>query len=291
MKRPNFFVLGAPRCGTTSLAAWLAEHPQIYMSPEKEPHFFNSDHRRYRTSLAAYERLFEQASDPHTAVGEASVWYLYSTAAVPNILEYNPAAKFIVMVRNPVDMAYSLHDELFFTRHDDIADFATAWKLQEARQAGSRLPALAWERKFLQYGEACRLGAQLSRLYERVPRDRVKVIVIDDLREDSRAVYVAVLQFLGVQDDHRTDFTAHNQAKERRWASLLYIERLAMTMKQIAGIEGGLGLWRRVESWNKTERKRVPLAPALRLELQRYFEADIRKLEMLIGRDLNHWRV
>jgi hypothetical protein len=290
MNRPNFFLLGAPRCGTTSMASWLGEHPQIYMSPEKEPNFFNSDHRRYRTSLAAYERLFEPARETHLAVGEASVWYFYSTAAVPNILQYNPDAKFIVMLRNPVDMSYSLHDELFFTRHEDIADFATAWKLQEARRAGNRLPTLVWEPKFLQYGKACSLGIQLTRLYERVPSSRVSIVVMDDLRRDPRAVYRSVLSFLGVADDDRTEFSATNQAKVRRWPALVYLDRVAKSVKQIAGIEGGLGLARRIEAWNQTERRRRPLDCAFQDELRRYFEADICTLERLTGRDFTCWR-
>src|SRR5262245_35065298 len=85
MKKPTFFIIGAPKCGTTSLAAWLADHPDIFMSPTKEPHYFNTDHKRYLNSLAGYEQLFEDATDRHSAVGEASVWYLYSANAVENI--------------------------------------------------------------------------------------------------------------------------------------------------------------------------------------------------------------
>ncbi|HUB98157.1 MAG TPA: sulfotransferase [Stellaceae bacterium] len=289
MKQPSFFVLGAPRCGTTSLATWLADHPQIYMSPEKEPHYFNVDHKRYRTSLASYERLFEPANDRHLAVGEASVWYLYSTAAVANILDYNPAAKFIVMVRNPVDMAYSLHDELLFTRHEDEADFAAAWRLQATRRAGRNLPTLVWEPKFLQYGEACSIGCQLARLYDAVPRDRVHVILFDDLQQDAGAVYSRALRFLGIEDEYRCDFTAHNEAKERRWAAVVRLERLVMSAKKLAGIEGGLGLWRHIEAWSSRKRRRPPLEAAVRRELQHYFEADIHTTERLVGRDLHRW--
>src|SRR5581483_10303187 len=178
MKKPDFFILGAPKCGTTSLAAWLAEHPDIYMSPEKEPHFFNTDHKRYVTALEGYERLFEGASDRHAAVGEASVWYLSSEDAVANILAYNPAARFIVMLRNPVEMAPSLHEEQVFTGREEVRDFATAWDLQEARKRGHDLPRLTWEPKHLLYGDMCRLGAQLERLFSRVPAERVKMIFI-----------------------------------------------------------------------------------------------------------------
>ena len=110
--RPNFFILGAPKCGTTSLATWLGAHPQVYMSPDKEPHYFNADDRHPGvSSLERYEQLFAGAGAEHAAVGEASVWYLYSKVAVANIEEYCQEPRYIVCLRNPVDMAHSLHEQ------------------------------------------------------------------------------------------------------------------------------------------------------------------------------------
>src|SRR5271168_2527435 len=167
--KPDFFIIGAPKCGTTSLAAWLSEHPDIYMSL-KEPHFFNTDHNRFLNTLEGYERLFVGAGERHAAVGEASVWYLSSSTAVKNILDYSPQARFIVMLRNPVDMVISLHEEQLFTGREDVADFAEAWNLQDQRRNGRRLPTMVWEPKYVQYGDLCSLGAQVARLLEAVPR-------------------------------------------------------------------------------------------------------------------------
>jgi sulfotransferase family protein len=289
MKKPTFFIIGAPKCGTTSLAAWLADHPDIFMSPTKEPHYFNTDHKRYLNSLAGYEQLFGDATDRHSAVGEASVWYLYSANAVENIQTYNPDAKFIVMLRNPIEMAPSLHEELVFTGREDVDDFATAWQLQDARRSGERLPHMAWEPSYLQYGAACSLGALLDRLYQRVPADRVKTIVLDDVRSDPRGAYLSALSFLGVPDDGRVEFNALNQAKARRWPSLLLLPWMATQIKHVLGIEGGLGLWRRLDALNKVDRRRAPIDPKMKVRLHDYFVADIRRLETLIGRDLSHW--
>jgi len=87
MKKPNFFILGAPKCGTTSLAMWLSEHPNIFMCPIKEPHYFNTDGLQRIKTLEQYESLFTDAKPEHVAVGEASTHYLYSKEAVPRILE------------------------------------------------------------------------------------------------------------------------------------------------------------------------------------------------------------
>jgi hypothetical protein len=289
MAKPNFFIIGAPKCGTTSLAAWLADHQNIYMSPTKEPHFFNTDHKRFINSLSGYERLFEGVTERHRAVGEASVWYLYSAAAVSNILAYNPDARFIVLLRNPIEMAPSLHEELVFTGREDVADFAGAWNLQEARRQGAHLPPMVWEPKYLQYGDLCSLGAQVERLFGLVPRERVKIILLEDLIGDPGGVYRSVLRFLGVDDDHRQDFSALNQAKSRRWPGLLTVAWAVTTVKRAFGIEGGLGLWKRLDAVNRVERPRQPISADTRQILQDYFRRDIERLQALIGRDLGHW--
>ena len=223
-------------CGTTSLAAWLSEHPDIYMS-SKEPHFFNTDHKRYLNSLTGYERLFAGADERHRVVGEASVWYLCSSIAVKNILNYNPQAKFIVMLRNPIDMAPSLHEEQVFTGREDVTDFRQAWNLQDARRNGRELPKMVSEPKYVQYGDLCSLGAQVARLLEVVPRDRVKFILLQDLAGDPGVTYRSVLKFLNVSDDNRRDFKVHNSAKTRRWRSLLGVAWVANNVKRTLGIE------------------------------------------------------
>jgi sulfotransferase family protein len=150
---PNFFILGAPKCGTTSLARWLGDHPNIFMAPQKEPHFFNTDDRRGVATLVEYEDLFRNAQREHVAVGEASVWYLSSSQAVRNILQYNPNARFIVMVRNPIEMAPALHGEMLISGLECIKDFSRAWNAQEERRQGLHLPALSWTQRRFLYGD------------------------------------------------------------------------------------------------------------------------------------------
>ena len=289
MVKPNFFILGAPKCGTTSFASWLEEHPRIYMSPTKEPHYFNTDHKRYLNSLEGYERLFAGATENHLAVGEASVWYLYSAVAVPNILAYNPAAKFIVILRNPIDMAPSLHEELVFTGREDVADFARAWELQEQRRRGENLPRMVVEPKLVQYRDLCSLGQQVERLLDLVPRERVKIILLEDVAKDPAAVYRDALRFLGVPDDGRAEFTVLNQAKTRRWPGLLVVAWLVTSLKKLLGIERGFGLWTRIDAKNRVERPRAGVTSQMRQTLRNAFAADIALLQRLIGRDLSRW--
>jgi len=140
MRRPDFFILGAPKCGTTSLAAWLADHPKVFVSAVKEPHFFNTDGLRSITSSREFDALWVDVDDAAVAVGEASTHYLYSQEAVPRILAYNPRARFVVCVRNPVDMAPALHAERVWQGRETIRSFARAWALQDARRDGRHIP-------------------------------------------------------------------------------------------------------------------------------------------------------
>ncbi len=104
MRKPDFFIIGAPKCGTTALATYLAEHPNIQLSDPKEPHYFCKDLKAGGPPVASdkdYVRRFFPGLEESgaSAAGEASVWYLYSDVAVRNILRFQPDAKFIVMLR------------------------------------------------------------------------------------------------------------------------------------------------------------------------------------------------
>ena len=140
---PDFFIAGAPKCGTTALFSYLQTHPGIFLPAErpgtsrlsaKEPHYYCTDFPNYRRcrSREDYLRLFTDAA-AGTLVGEASVWYLYSEVAIPRIMAEIPKAKFIVLLRNPVNMAHSLHNLLYHTLDEDIADFGCAWEAGPAR--------------------------------------------------------------------------------------------------------------------------------------------------------------
>ena len=289
MRKPNFFIVGAPKCGTTSLATWLGQHPEIFMSSAKEPHFFNTDDKRTVETVEHYERFFENASPVHRAVGEASVWYLSSSQAASQILGYAPDARLIVMFRNPIEMAPALHAEMLYTGIENVKDFIEAWHLQEERRRGRRLPAFCWVPRRLYYGEVCSLGAQLDRLLSKIPARQILTIVLDDVQRDARQEYLRVLEFLGVADDGRMEFPVYNAAKIRRWAFLPRLTNVILDVKRQLGIRGGLGLWTLIDSANQMGRRRNSLPPEFVAELKRYFKEDVVRLGQLLRRDLNVW--
>lgn len=292
--------MGAPKCGTTALSEYLRGHRQVFMSQPKEPHFFGADLDYYyapgRATLPHYLRLFEAAGPEHRAVGEASVWYLYSGRAASEIRAFAPEARAIAMVRNPVELVPSLHSQLRYVLDEDEPDVETAWRLQEERAAGRRLPPTVRQPSFLQYGQVARLGAQVRRLLEVFPREQVDVIVFDDLREDAGAVYRRTLAFLGVPDDGRRDFPRVNENKEHRAGALARLTQrppralvgAATGVKRALGVER-LDVLGRIRRRNRRVARRPPVSPAFAEELRRYFRDDVHELGELIGRDLSHW--
>lgn len=302
MKKPNFFIIGAPKCGTTSLAWWLSEHPHVFMSPIKEPHFYCSDfHAGILVNRGEYDALFAKAKDNHVAVGEASTSYLYSRVAIPNIEKEIPESRYIVMVRNPVEMAYAQYEQVYQDGLEHIKDFAQAWELSQERAQGQQVTRWCREPKFLDYKSICKLGQQLSRLFALVPRERVLVLILEKVKENPREEYLKVLHFLGVEDDGRREFPIKNPAKENRFLLLQKAVRplvnLFLLTKRKLKTPGSSYLnvylhelyyqvYRRL---NTRPRPRPPLPPKLREEMAEYFWDDVLLLSQLLQQDLTGW--
>jgi hypothetical protein len=299
-RRPNFVILGAPKCGTTALSEYLREHPRVFVSRPKEPHYFCDDFDYYyapgERTEEHYLHLFDAADESHLAVGEASVWYLCSATAARNIEAFDRGMRVIVMVRNPVELVPSLHSQLRYMLDEDEPDPEAAWRLQEQRARGERVPSTVRVPEFLQYGAAAALGAQLRRVYEHIPRERVQVLVFDDLRADTGAVYREALAFLGVPDDGRAEFPRVNENKvHQRAAVARFTQRppaalvaVAKGVKRVARIER-LGVLDRVRRTNRQVTRREEISPAFAEELREHFRDDVAELGELIGRDLSAW--
>lgn len=290
IRKPNFFIPGAPKCGTTALARWLGDHPGVFFSPRKEPHFFNRDSMPATRTLAEYEALFKGAGDQYSAVGEGSTHYLYSRVAVPGILAYSPDARFIVCLRNPVDMAPALHNECLHQGWETVRSFEAAWRLQPRRLAGNNLPRTVREDPDrLQYGPYCRLGEQLERLYETAGEARVLAVLLDDMRREPGREYRRALEFLGLADDGRQAFPVVNVSRQSRSVALSGLIRRTAMFRNALGLRGDWGIAKTMRRLNTRQVGKTALRPEFRDELREYFRDDIERLAALLRRDLSGW--
>lgn len=271
--KPNFFIVGSPKCGTTSLANWLSMHSQVFFTSPKEPHFFNFDHKyRCTASTVEYAELFKEVTDQHLAIGEGSVWYLYSKCAVQKILEFQPEAKFIVLVRDPISFAISMHAQQRRSLFEDVEDLEKAWSLCEERGSGRRAP-LALEPIHLDYASVCSQGRHIARLLKIVDRNRVFVGSLTEIQADATMFMSRVCKFLGIEWQYAIELRPKNKGY------LIKSLRLAKIMSLTHRLKTGLGLNFETGAlnwiWAKNSRPlNHKINDVLRQELESFFADD-----------------
>ncbi|NWF75246.1 MAG: sulfotransferase [Nitrospirae bacterium] len=298
LKKPDFFIVGAPKCGTTAMNYYLKQHPEIFMPEVKEIHYFGTDldfkFRSERINLNQYISLFSKAHN-EKRIGETSVWYLYSKSAAKEIKAFAPSASIIIMLRNPVDLLYSLHSQFVYEGNEDILDFKEALNAEEYRKQGKKIPPTAYLPKTLFYREVVKFSGQITRYLNLFGRKNIHFIIFDDLLREPREVYRAILHFLGVKEDFEIDFNTINPNKKLISPKL---QRLLIRPPQ-SFIHYGkyLKIPKNLQNWiikmltkmNTIYKKRPPMDHILRIQLQKEFSHEVEQLSELVGRDLTHW--
>jgi sulfotransferase family protein len=297
---PDFLVAGVPKAGTTALHAALARHPQLYLSPVKEPKYFLSDgppplrggpgdaqtYQEHVWRRAEYERLFEPAP-PGALRGEATPFYLHDRAAHKRIHRLVPNVKIILLLRDPVDRAHSNWTHLWTAGLEREADFLTACRLQDRRKAAGWAP-------FWHYLDLGRYGAQLRHLYRYFDRDQVLLMRYMELHRSPAAALDRVCAFLGVDTGVLTLVPAENVtrtvADTRVNAVLRFLLRTGGRFGQhfppstrtVFRDPLLAALWR-------DHGRRVPLKPADRAALLPEFADDIALLQEITGQSYQDW--
>ncbi len=292
---PNFFIIGAPKSGTTALSEYLRQHPNVFFSDPKEPEYYARDFGgRVIEKEKDYECLFEGADRArHLAIGEGSVIYVFSEVAVSNILNDHPEAKFILMLRNPVDLVISLHAQHLMEGNENIPGFLDAWNAETERRQGRRIPLGCRDVKWLYYSDWGRLGTQLQRVCRTVPEPKLKVILFDDFVRDTRSVYRDVLDFLGVPDDGRSTFPKVNErrAPKRLWLQSVIGTGMRFWLPLRTRLTGGKGFGAAaLLTGLNTAPAPKSLLPQARRMLADYYRDETLLLEDLLHRDLSAWR-
>lgn len=302
-RRSSLFIVGAPRTGTTSLAKALSSHPNVCFSKPKETHFFL---RPFEDSVEEvrkhYQRTyFSGLNSQHLCLTEGSVSYLYDPSAIARILAFDPNARFVVGLRNPLELLPSYHARLLYTMDEDVQDFARAWALQEHRLRGEHVPPRCRDSRLLVYGEVGRLGSHLHRLIEVAGRERCFVYLFEEFRSDPLRIYRDILTFAGLPDDGKAEIRHKNRGRsyKSKWLQP-YVMNPPRPIARMIGLfrDGGHArlrslvrpLRRRLKRMNAAPAARATLPPDLRQELCDYYRQDVRQLEGLLQRELDWLR-
>jgi len=296
---PDFFIVGAPKCGTTALYKYLFSHSRIFLPSLKEPHYFLEDIfvQGAVLSLRDYLDLFKNAP-PYAMLGEASVWYFYSDVAIRRIMEVSPAAKIIVILRYPTEAAEALHAHKVFNLTEDIANFEEAWNAQTDRAAGQRIPLHCDEPFQLQYAAVYNYPPQLRRLMEVVPAEQIKVVIYEEFFSDPQRGFASVLDFLGLPREGAPPFEPVNA---RRNPGNLWIYRLlaapptpfrpALRLAASLSRRFGLRLGRLAAlAVAAGGAGRPVLRSEFRTEIDSHFSDCVSQTEGLLGRAIPAWQ-
>lgn len=282
-KLPTFLIIGVAKAGTTSVYAYLKQHPQIYMSPVKEPNYFAYEGKDTRTFLGAkprndfpvttleeYLALFKDAAD-ELAVGEASPLYFESPVAAERIKRTLPQAKLIVILRNPVDRAFS--DYMM-----GLQSGRGTWAMEDAFRADGH---------FVQVGF---YYEKLKRYFDSFARAQTKVYLYDDLKKATLPTIQNMFHYVGVDPSFEPDITVRYNVggvpKNRTLNAILINTARKQALKRLAPqfvVSYFKAMWRRNLSND------VKLPEYLRRKLVDLYTEDILKVQDLIQKDLTHW--
>jgi hypothetical protein len=305
MNKPDFFIVGAPKCGTTSLCKYLAQHPDVFISKFKEPNQFSYDliekPIKPRRSIEEYLEFFNDADG--RICGEGSSLYLYSKIAAKEIYNFNPNAKIIIMLRNPVDFLYSYHNQCVLELDEDIRDFKRAIEAENDRKQGKRIPKDCTRPSLLFYSEVAKFTEQIQRYFDVFGQERVQIIIFDNFIKDTANVYQKTLRFLGIeQQTTPTEFTRYRTTSQVKHMALFRAyKRTIRTIFRAGRVFKFLPFSSHVQMFLhkifvKIHKKfmvkkasRPPMDTELRQYLTKRFTSEVEQLSTLIGHDLTHW--
>jgi hypothetical protein len=291
MTMPNFLIIGAMKSGTTALYYYLEQHPQIYMSPVKEPNFFCSGGEQSSpsgssTRIEAYQYLFKGVSDER-AIGEASHCYLYEPQAAARIQQHLPNAKLVAILRNPVDRAYSHFLHMVRNGSEPLTDFAKA--IQEEKIGAYD------ERSFQDYIGRGLFYGQLKRYFDMFDRAQIKVYIYEDLNNAPLDTLRDIFRFLGVDDSFVPDISLRrNVSGYAKYKTVDKFLTKPSVIKEILKIYLPARLrWRLSKVFDDLKTRNLvqppPLQPEVRRQLVEVYREDILRLQELIHRDLSKW--
>lgn len=300
--KPNLFIVGAPKCGTTSMHEYLNQHPEIFMSDAKEPRHFCKDFEKEASlnesesyfpfkGINEYKKLFKEGSE-YKIVGESSPHYLSSQVAAQNIKNFNSDAKIIIMLRDPVEQMHSWYYQSIQTGIETAMSFQKALKLESERRKNKKIPfGRRYPSSFL-YTDLANYYPQIKRFQRIFPAKQIRFILLEDLKSNPKDVYKQALDFLNVKNKNFTpNFGVVNKGTVPR--SMLINNKLKNPGRNIKKaintifpkklIHAVIGL---IDKANLVKKRKPKMPSGLQAELMKVHRENVGKTSDLVGRDL-----
>jgi hypothetical protein len=293
---PSFLVIGAPKCGTTSLYHYLDQHPDVYLSPVKEPQYFAFAGQQLDfkgpgvtinnavTELADYRKLFSGAS-VEKAIGEASALYLSVPGTAERIRAQIPDVRLIAILRRPADRAFSSYMHLIRDDREPMRDFGAALAAEEQRIADNW--GFLWR-----YKQLGRYYEQLKHYYDIFDREQILVLLQEDLKNDTENTLARIFGHIGVQSGIAVNSSTRFNASGTPRCRFIYdlIRKNTLLKQGARSLLPDSVRQKLTEQVMQKMLRRERMSNELRAELTSYFADDILDLEQLIERDLSDWR-
>lgn len=286
--RPNFFILGAPKCGTTSLHSYLSQHHEIFMTAEKEPHFFDND-RNYKLGFEHYLATHFAGAEHYKVRGESTSNYVWRHAkAIPRLKRHldTEVLKFAIILRDPVKRAWShfLHARRLGWEQED---FGTALALEEMRMQQD--PG-NWNGYF----RAGLYARHITAWFEHFPHDSFLIVLTEDLNRSPRRIFHQICQFLEVDPGFPLDAREYlNKASVPRSGSLVrflnHHHPIKEALKTVVPRAAGKMLTRMARRMNLSTQV-PPLDAGIAQRLRYAYEDEVTALEGILSRDLSSWK-
>jgi len=277
----------------------LASHPDVFMA-RKELHYFGKDleYHRVPMSLARYHQHFDSRPANALRAGDASAWTLFSETAPAEIQRYAPDAQIVVTLRCPAEMIHSIHGLLHYTCQEDIGNFDRAVGCEPERVAGRDIPEPSRPRMALHYTALGRYHSHLTRWIEVFGRERVHVVLLDEVKSDAAAVGAGLSAFLGLEGPIKPASHSPRGRNANRAYRSGRIQRWTQRQPNRAMVDGvasftplrrvALGL---INRFNGRFSERRPMHRRTRKHIDDTLRAEVEALGSLLDRDLGHWLI
>lgn len=289
---PHFLIVGAPKCGTTSLHFYLSQHPKVNTA-EKEIHYFGKDlnYKIERPTLEYYQSFFKSTG----LNGDSSVWYLYSDSILDELNALGIQPKIIIMARNPVELAYSLHSQNIVDANEDETSFDKALALEPSRVEGKNLPKNIDPIRSVFYTQTADIYSRVLKFQNHFGTHNVFVGLQEELKKDPALFLKKLEMFLELEPFNEYDFTKQNENKtvknksinhliKKAGKSQIALFRLIIPFKSVRK-----KIVDKIYFGNLASSSREPLNEVTKVHLQNTFRENIKLLNSIIEPDISHW--